>query len=231
VPIQVTNGINFDNFTYSCADTALYGLIRQNYFSYEKNPFDPLDSIQVLDSTSIKLGRIDPKTGIVTTISPGSLMQGGYTLNGGSAIDPNAMTYYFNRGNAIVGVSLITGELVSNKVLSFEDGQYFDLMRNFENCISASAFRARKGSTGIARNLKDATIEIFPNPNQGIFSIQSSFSIKHVSIHSIAGEQIFQQGFGSNQIDIDMSSFNEGVYIINLSDENGQTISRKLVKY
>jgi len=231
VPIQVTNGINFDNFTYSCADTALYGLIRQNYFSYEKNPIDPLDSIQVLDSTSIKLGRIDPKTGIVTTISPGSLMQGGYTLNGGSAIDPNAMTYYFNRGNAIAGVSLITGELVSNKVLSFEDGQYFDLMRNFENCISASAFRGRKGSTGIARNLKEATIEIFPNPNQGMFSIQSSFSIKHVSILSIAGEQIFQQGFGSNQIDIDMSSFNEGVYIINLSEENGQTISRKLVKY
>jgi hypothetical protein len=74
VPIQVTDGINFDNFTYSCADTALYGLIRQNYFSYEKNPIDPLDSIQVLDSSTIKLGRIDPKTGIVTTISPKSLM-------------------------------------------------------------------------------------------------------------------------------------------------------------
>ncbi len=231
VPIQVTSGMYFDNFTYSCADTALYGLIRQNYFSYAKNPIDPLDSIQVLDSTSIKLGRIDPKTGIVTTISPWSLRQGGYSLNAGSAIDPSSMTYYFNPGNALVGVSLITGEVTSNKVLSFENGQYFDLMRNFENCISASAFRARKGSTGIARNLKAANIDIFPNPNHGKFSLQSSFYIKRVSIHSIAGEQIFQQGFGSNQIDVDMSSFNEGVYIINLSDENGQTISRKLVKY
>jgi len=231
VPIQITDGINFDNFTYSCADTALYGLIRQNYFSYQKNPIDSLNPIQVLDSTTIKLGRIDPKTGIVTTISPRSLMQGGYTLNGGSAIDPGTMTYYFNRGNAIVGVSLITGEVESNKVLSFEDGQYFDLMRNFENCISASAFRARKGSTGITKNLKDETVEIFPNPNQGKFSISSSFSIKSISINTTAGKQLFQQDFGSNQIDIDLSTFNEGIYIINLTGENGQLVSKKLAKY
>ncbi len=231
VPIQITDGINFDNFTYSCADTALYGLIRQNYFSYQKNPIDSLNPIQVLDSTTIKLGRIDPKTGIVTTISPRSLMQGGYTLNGGSAIDPGTMTYYFNRGNAIVGVSLITGEVASNKVLSFEDGQYFDLMRNFENCISASAFRERKGSTGITKNLKDETVEIFPNPNQGKISINSSFSIKCVSINTIAGKQLFQQDFGSNQIDIDLSTFNEGIYIINLTGENGQLVSKKLAKY
>jgi len=231
VPIQITDGINFDNFTYSCADTALYGLIRQNYFSYEKNPFDPLDSIQVLDSTSIKLGRIDPKTGVVTTISPRSLMQGGYTLNGGSAIDPASMTYFFNRGNAIVGVSLVTGEVVSNKVLTFEDGQYFDLMRNFENCISASAFRARKGSTGITKNLKVEAVEIFPNPNQGKISIHSSFFIKSVSINTTEGKQLFQQNFGSNQIDIDLSTFNEGIYIINLTGENGQLVSKKLAKY
>jgi hypothetical protein len=104
-------------------------------------------------------------------------------------------------------------------------------MRNFENCISASAFRARNGSTGIAKNLKVENVEIFPNPNQGKISINSSFSIMSVSINTIAGKQLFQQDFGSNQIDIDLSSFNEGIYIINLTGENGQLVSKKLAKY
>jgi hypothetical protein len=60
--------------------------------------------------------------------------QGGYSLNAGAAIDPDALIYYYNNGSNLIGVSLITGTVVSVVTLAFEDGMYFDLMRNFENC-------------------------------------------------------------------------------------------------
>jgi len=45
VAMSIANGNYFDNFTYSCADTALYGLIRQNFFFYFFYSFFPLDLI------------------------------------------------------------------------------------------------------------------------------------------------------------------------------------------
>jgi hypothetical protein len=49
--------VYFDNFTYSCADTSLYGLVRTNYYS------------QVFDSATVHLGKLDAMTGEVTKVS------------------------------------------------------------------------------------------------------------------------------------------------------------------
>jgi hypothetical protein len=91
----MTDGFAFGNFTYSCVDTSLYGLVRQNYFSYQPDPFSPGDSTMVLDSSSVKLGRVDPATGIVTTISPVTMPYGGYSVNGGKKETSRLSTGFF----------------------------------------------------------------------------------------------------------------------------------------
>jgi hypothetical protein len=199
VPFNNPNGMAFDNFTYSCADTSIYGLIRQNYFSAN----------QQFDSSTIKLGKINPNTGLVTEISPYSIFSGGYSLNAGSTIDPEGMIYYFGNGQAIIGVSLITGLVVSNQSYSFEDGMYFDLMRNNQNCITARAERFANFATTIVDKNEAENFSVYPNPSTGVFSFKDTKNLNTVEVYSILGEKILSQ---TNQKTITLSGFSKGVY-------------------
>lgn len=231
VPFQINDGIIFDNFTYSCSDTALYGLIRQNYFSYVYDSIlFPGDSIQYLDSSSIKLGRVDPNTGIVTTISPVSMLSGGYSLNAGSAIDPNTMTYFFSTGNNIVGVSLITGLITSNVQNVFADGNYFDLMRNFQNCRSAIALRANPNVLSVQELEENSMIDIFPNPASNALSIKSDNTIQNVRIFSLDGKEILNNQPNSSRIDIDLSQWSTGIYFAQITLNNEVLITKKFIR-
>jgi hypothetical protein len=199
VPFNNPNGMAFDNFTYSCADTSIYGLIRQNYFSAN----------QQFDSSTIKLGKINPNTGLVTEISPYSIFSGGYSLNAGSTIDPEGMIYYFGNGQAIIGVSLITGLVVSNQSYSFEDGMYFDLMRNNQNCITARAERFANFATTIVDKNEAENFSVYPNPSTGVFAFKDTKNLNTVEVYSILGEKILSQ---TNQKTITLSGFSKGVY-------------------
>jgi hypothetical protein len=68
------NGITFDNFAFSCADTTMYGLI--------------------MDNGVKALGKINVTTGVVTQL-PTLLNFDNYIMNSGGAIDPINLVYYF----------------------------------------------------------------------------------------------------------------------------------------
>jgi hypothetical protein len=229
-PITITDGIAFDNFTYSCADTGLYGLIRQNYFSYVTNPLFPLDSFPLLDSSSIKLGRINPATGIVTTISPSSIAQGGYSLNAGAAINPNTMTYYYSNGYEMFGVSLITGLITSKSPFVFAAGEYFDLMRNSENCFSALAVRPKPTVLGLNSTIQSKEIEIFPNPTENTCLVKNNIGINQISVLSIEGREIMNTTLQSTQIVLDLSGLEKGVYLVKIRDNKNVVSLKRLIK-
>ncbi|MEI6522946.1 MAG: T9SS type A sorting domain-containing protein [Bacteroidota bacterium] len=223
VPFINPNGIAFDNFTYSCADSSIYGLIRQNYFTYVLSDFFPNDSIQQFDSSTIRLGKINPSTGLVTAVSPFSIASGGYSLNAGSTIDPDGMIYYFGNGQAIIGVSLITGLVVSNQSYSFENGMYFDLMRNNQNCITARAERFANFATTIVDKNEAENFSVYPNPSSGVFTFKDTKNLNSVEVYSILGEKILSQ---TNQKTINLSGFSKGIYFARV---NGMQVV-KLVK-
>ena len=97
VPISLPPYGIFGNIAYSCSDTSIYGMTRQNYVS---TVYDSLfmDYIDVIDSTTFRLSKINPATGEVTFLSQENLGAGG-NLTGGAFIDPNSRTYFFNNGN------------------------------------------------------------------------------------------------------------------------------------
>jgi hypothetical protein len=228
VPISISNGNYFDNFTYSCADTSLYGLIRTNYFSYIVDSAFPLDSFQVLDSATVRLGKINPSTGVVTTISPYSISQGGYSLNAGAAIDPDAMIYYYNNGSNLIGVSLITGTVVSVVTLAFEDGMYFDLMRNFENCKSARSMRLSPVATMAEINSNQQAF-VYPNPSEGIFTVKSNYLMKQITVTAIDGKVLQVQNSNSNQTTINLETLDKGIYFLTLVGLNNQVEVKKVI--
>jgi hypothetical protein len=227
-PISITNGNYFDNFTYSCADTALYGLIRTNYFSYILDTLFPLDSFPVLDSATVRLGKINPNTGVVTTISPYSISQGGYSLNAGAAIDPDGMIYYYNNGANLIGVSLITGTVVSAVTLDFEDGMYFDLMRNFENCRSARSARLSPYAS-----LNEITTNqqalVYPNPSDGLLNVKSSFLMKEIMVTTIDGKRILMQNPNNIQTSMNLTLLEKGIYFLTIVGTNNQVEVKKVI--
>jgi len=230
VVMTMTNGFAFGNFTYSCVDTSLYGLVRQNYFSYIPDPNFPGDSIMVLDSATVKLGRVDPATGIVTTISPVSMPYGGYTVNGGAAIDPAAMVYYYSVGSAIVGISLTTGLVVSLPTYSFQDGEYFDLMRSFENCYDAYPKRENTAVTGIAETDSQNAIDLFPNPVTDVLNINSDEVISTISVTDINGKVVLERSVNNTTAQVNMAAYSSGVYFVKIVSADNSVVVRKVMR-
>lgn len=215
----------FENIAYSCIDTSIYGLTRQNYIS---TVYDSLimDSVDVIDSTTFRLSKIDPNTGIVTFISPNNIGPGG-NLTGGAFIDPGTMTYFFSNGNQIVGVSLVTGLIMSNVTKSFATNEIaFDMMRSTQNCFGALRVRFNT-STGVNENDDlNPDVILFPNPAQNEIFIKADASLSNVLILDYIASFIFE----SNEKTIDISGLPGGIYFAKITTEKGDMFTRKFVK-
>jgi hypothetical protein len=229
MPIQINGGGKyFDNFTYSCADTGLYGLIRTNYFSYMYDS-TLMDSIQILDSTSIHLGKINSATGLVTTISPYSIAQGGYTLNAGSTIDPSTMIFYYNNGYELVGVSLNTGLIVTKQPITNTNGQFFELMRIQSNCFEATTPTRLNSTTGITKIQSDFSVNINPNPVTDLLTIEALTTIDKIEIINTIGQTLLEIKNNTNKIQVNMINMPVGIYFVKCFSKDKLSIS-KVVK-
>ena len=225
VPIQLPpNGI-FENIAYSCADTSIYGLTRQNYISYFYDSI-LMEYAYIVDSTTFRLSKINPNTGVVNFLSPSNIGAGG-NLTGGAFIDPNSMTYFFSHGNKIVGVSLITGLITSSVTKSFDSGAFaFDMMRSTQNCMNAAAIRMNN-TNGINEYVNNSLEGLlFPNPAENKISIKLNSAISKIEILDSKGQLILLQKDNS----IDISNLPSGIYFVKVFTENGKLFSSKFVK-
>jgi len=228
--INIPGGGIFDNFTYSCADNNLYGLVRKNYFSYYPDPFNPTDSFAQFDSSVVKLATIDANTGNVNIRSPYAVSKGGYSLNAGSAIDPQSMIFYFNPGNSIVGVSLVSGLKTSEQSLSFENGDYFDLMRNFENCRTAYAKRKSSAQTSVKEALLPSlNVTLYPNPASTFTQISSEYNLVQIQLFDGNGKLVMTQLPNSKNVNISLSHLPQGLYFLKVTTDQGSTAMKKLI--
>lgn len=222
VNIQLPQGGIFENIAYSCADTSIYGLTRQNYVS---TVYDEIlmEYVQVYDSTTFRLSKIDPNTGVVTFISPFNIQAGG-NLTGGAFIDPATMTYFFNHGNKIVGVSMITGLITSSVIKSYPSGEIaFDMMRSTQNCYGVS--RIRNNTTLEIDELSSLETEVilYPNPVQNELSVSSKKAIQSVSIVDLRGTVLIE----SHTNTLLVNQLPNGVYLAKVkTDEGGLVICR-----
>ncbi len=224
VPIQMQPFGIFENIAYSCADTTIYGLSRQNYTSLV---YDSLfmDYIEVIDSTTFRLSKIDPNTGVVTFISPYNIQAGG-NLTGGSYIDPNSMTYYFNNGNKIVGISLISGLITSSVIKTYPSGEIaIDMMRSNSNCYGVSKMRANP-SLGMQNIQLVNDFILFPNPAQTEISVSTNGIVNKITIVDLLGNLVLT----SFEKSIDISNLPQGIYYFTAHMQSGKKSTQKFIK-
>lgn len=200
------NGITFDNFAYSCADTTMYGLIMEN---------------------GVKaLGKINVSTGVVTQL-PTLLNFDNYIMNSGGAIDPVNLVYYFqtmdSTGIKLVGLSLIDGSVVSQPVIS-ANGNYFDMYRIQSDCYQAEATRANPASASIKE--QDVSFNVYPNPVQEELFIDASSQIEGLEILQLNGTVIYSHVPNESSVHISLAGLSPGMYLVNMKTKLGSASHR-----
>jgi trimeric autotransporter adhesin len=94
-------------------------------------------------------------------------------------------------------------------------------------CIYVNPVDQRPVSTANT-DLSESVILIYPNPNTGIFTIQSTQKIQNVWITDIAGRVILDIKNPENTVNL--SDYPAGVYICTIMTENGVRSAHKIIK-
>lgn len=225
-------GQTFDNFTYSCADTALYGLIRTNYFSQFYDPQTMLTT-QVFDSAAVHLGKVNAMTGEVTKVSTQSLGVTAFSVNGSSTIDPVNMIYYFISGSgtglAVYGVSLQTGLVVSQGTISNANALYFDMMRIQSDCYESRPTRVAPSASIPDALVKAVEVEVYPNPFSDVVHISCKEELQKIELYHANGKLMHSLYATGKNFTLDTSHITEGIYFLQITTAQG-TQSVKILR-
>ena len=208
-------GLYFDNYTYNCADTTIYGIIRT--------------------TTTIPnvcyLGKINPQTGVATRVSLQPLPYNSYTINGSSTVDPINGVYYFSvllpqGGYAVAGISVTTGLVVFEQLITPQgaasNALYFDLLRHPGDCFEATPTRVNPNNNGAGlANASKSALKVAPNPFEQQFTISAAELIEAITLRDAQGKVVLQQQANSNQLEVETASLQSGVYFLEVLTTNG----------
>ncbi len=85
--------------------------------------------------------------------------------------------------------------------------------------------------TDIDDAVSDANgIEIYPNPTDGLLYIRSNNTINKVIVTDLTGKVILDEIGGSNEVEIDLSSNAQGMYLLNVVTDNDFYVEKVVLK-
>ncbi len=202
---NTTNVLSFVNI--SPADTGIYAFIVSNTFGSDTLNFHlTINPLPVVDFTTSQT---------VFCLANGSTsLTGGTPINGsyfGQGVNNNS----FIPSNAGVGNHLITYSYSDNYGCSNSDTVTFHV----DLC------------TGIKQlNANDDGVNIYPNPNNGMFTITSHEILKDIKITTILGEEInCNTNLNSNKHDVSISNLSAGIYFIKINTSTKSYLKRIIV--
>ena len=225
-------GQNFDNFTYSCADTTMYGLVRTNYYSSVFNPLTGMTT-QVFDSAAVHLGKVDAMSGAVTKISTQSIGVNSFSVNGSSTIDPVNLIYYFISGSGtgltIYGVSLTTGLVVSQGAISNAGALYFDMMRIQSDCYESRPTRVDPSANIQETFTSTNLVKVFPNPFTDQITVSSEAELQKIELIQANGQVLNSLTVSGKDFTFETSQLINGIYFLQVTNVEGMEII-KIIK-
>ena len=121
------------------------------------------------------------------------------------------------------GISALYAQSILKK-LGFE----FNLKSYLAECEPYPSFSTLP--TGIKDIETNITLEIIPNPTSGLIHLKSKNIIQEIKIYNIYGKQLFNKDVYSNNANIDISGYSNGIYIIKCMMQDGQTSVNKIIK-
>lgn len=74
-------------------------------------------------------------------------------------------------------------------------------------------------------------IQVFPNPTSGIINLRSKLGIKSISVYNMTGTAIYSKQLkNSNSVNLDLTNYSSGLYLIHSHFENGEFSTQKILR-
>jgi hypothetical protein len=81
------------------------------------------------------------------------------------------------------------------------------------------------------KELKAASVKIYPNPFNDLVTIEGTENIRSVSLFNILGETILQQNnLQLRQVKLNLGFLNSGIYILKIDGASNQITSKRIIK-
>ena len=72
-------------------------------------------------------------------------------------------------------------------------------------------------------------IDVYPNPSNGLFNVNIYDADANVKIFNSLGQMILEKNHVTGNVSLDLSCRNPGLYIMRITDENGNSLLRKII--
>ena len=80
---------------------------------------------------------------------------------------------------------------------------------------------------GLAGSQAENPIVIYPNPTTSQFTVEGA-NVAKVEVYNLVGQKVCEQQ-GSKVVNIDATDWHKGIYLVNIIEENGAVVAKKLV--
>lgn len=219
-----------DNITVSPSSDTKYFLKVDDGFTYKDSitlnlPVNPLPVIDLIPAGY-------PVSGDTITVC----VRDTVTIDAGNDQNPNDMAYLWSNGWGERYLTTLTNG-------TFFDLQTFsvDVSNNLTGCIDSSSIAIRfdftECSIGIDENNNtNYPVKVVPNPNDGIFKLQTTntIDILHIELVNLQGKVIYSETFkninsGNWESEIDLRNIAIGTYLLRYIIDNVQ-YTQKFIK-
>ena len=154
------------------------------------------------------------------------------TMNCEAQTQPELIAYYkLNQGFDMTSNTSVTTATDSSGNGNNGTLTNFTLSGATSNWAAGSTITS--GNTCIVLNSTDfeagKEIKIYPNPSNGIFNILAQENIS-IELYDVVGKLIMNQKLSIGTNSFDISNFNAGVYLLKVTNNNGNSETHKLIK-
>jgi hypothetical protein len=182
-----------------------------------------LTSLKITFSqTTVNISAEQPPQLIVDAGDDATINEGeGVTLGGTPAATGGSGNYIYNWNHT----SYLDNSIIANPLATPPGNLTFTLTVTDENgCTESDAASVTViGGTGISDSKTNIDLNIFPNPNNGKFTIVFSNSINekglHITVTNLSGQKVYEEVFNAKpdfQKEIDISFLSGGFYILTI---------------
>ena len=125
---------------------------------------------------------------------------------------------------------------------TLEAGQYFEITMRpatfvgkgqvFTEVVLESSDETLIWSVSIDDELLNITelsaeAKLYPNPTTGQFTVEGA-NVAKVEVYNLVGQKVCEQQ-GSKVVSINATNWNKGIYLVNIIEQNGAVVTKKLV--
>lgn len=126
------------------------------------------------------------------------------------------------RVNTLFSSSIYVDSVISIPI--YNSGDYtIDIFGYLEGCIDTISINVQfydgNISTGLPNHSSTANAKLFPNPIENAIKIESKFELGLIQILDLKGSMVFSNHYYEKQVELDLSEFPNGYFIIRVNDE------------